>query len=198
MNKAELVAAVKLYANRPNLDDKEVNLLIQTVEGELNKELREHPRNVKRASVPMPENNGILPLPDDMAGLIRVFDDDGVYEQYPVVAAPGTEDCSSYNDRGYINRGTVLELFPHPETGAIVYADYHAYLDPLVGSTDVNWLSIYHGDVYLYGCLREIAVYVKDDARLKAWRGEFDRRVDALRQQGWNQNFAAASRVRIR
>ena len=193
MNKAELVKAVRLYANRPNLEDEEVDLLIQTVEGELNKELREHPRNVKRASVPMPENNGILPLPDDLAGLIRVFDDAGIYEQYPISAPPDTEYC-----RGYINRGMVLELFPHPETGATVYADYHAYLDPLVGSTDINWLSIYHSDVYLYGCLREIAVYVKDDARLKAWRGEFDRRVDALRQQGWNQNFAAASRVRIR
>jgi len=197
MNKAELVAAVKLYANRPNLEDAEVDLLIQTVEGELNKELREHPRNVRRASISMPGPDGILPLPDDLAGLIRVFDDAGVYDQYPVAAAPGTEDCSSYNDRGYINRGTALELFPHPEAGATVHADYHAYLNPLVGGTDVNWLSTYHGDVYLYGCLREIAVYVKDDARLKAWRGEFNRRLDALKMQGWNQNIAAAPRVRV-
>ena len=192
MNKAELVKAVRLYANRPNLENEEVDLLIQTVEGELNKELREHPRNVKRASVPMPGTDGILPLPDDLASLIRVFDDAGVYDQYPISAAPGT-DC-----RGYINRGMVLELFPHPGAGATVYADYHAYLNPLVGEDDVNWLSIYHSDVYLYGCLREIAVYVKDDARLQAWRGEFDRRVNALKLQGWNQNIAAAPRVRTR
>jgi len=192
MNKAELVKAVRLYANRPNLENEEVDLLIQTVEGELNKELREHPRNVKRASVPMPGTDGILPLPDDLASLIRVFDDAGVYDQYPISAAPGT-DC-----RGYINRGMVLELFPRPGVGATVYADYHAYLNPLVGEDDVNWLSIYHSDVYLYGCLREIAVYVKDDARLQAWRGEFDRRVNALKLQGWNQNIAAAPRVRTR
>ena len=192
MNKAELVAAVKLYANRPNLKDEEVDLLIQTVEGELNKELREHPRNVKRASVSMPGADGILPLPDDMAGLIRVFDDAGVYDQYPVSAAPENDY------RGYINRGTVLELFPHPEIDATVCADYHAYLDPLVGGTDTNWLSTYHGDVYLYGCLREIAVYVKDDARLQAWREEFDRRLGALKMQGWNQNVAAAPRMRAR
>ena len=196
MNKAELVKAVRLYANRPNLEDEEVDLLIQTVEGELNKELREHPRNVKRASIPMPGPDGILPLPDDLVGLIRVFDNAGVYEQYPIIAATGTDDCGVSIDRGYISRGTVLELFPHPEAGATVYADYHAYLNPLVGGTDINWLSVYHSDVYLYGCLREIAVYVKDDERLKAWRGEFNRRLDALKQQGWNQNIAASPMVR--
>jgi len=41
-------------------------------------------------------------------------------------------------------------------------------------------------------------VYVKDDARLALWRQEFDRRLAALKSQGWNQNIASSPRVRVR
>jgi hypothetical protein len=192
MNKSELVAVVKTYLNRPNMPTADVSLLIGIIEGEFNKELREHPRNVKRGSLPMPDDTGILPLPDDVAGILRVFDDGGLYEQYPV-------SITLDNDRrGYHNRGSVLEVFPRPEAGHTVRLDYHAYLDPLDGDGDTNWLSRFHGDIYLYGVLKEAAVYVKDDARLALWRREFDRRLAELKRQGWNQNIAASPRVRVK
>jgi len=192
MTKSELVAAVKTYLNRPNMSSEDVNLLIGIIEGEFNKELREHPRNVKRGNLPMPDDTGILPLPDDVAGIIRLFDDGGVYEQYPIsVDLDG--DC-----RGYQDRGSVLEVFPHPETGHTIYLDYHAYLDPLDGDDATNWLSRYHSDIYLYGVLKEASVYVKDDGRLALWRQEFDRRLAELKRQGWNQNIASSPRVRVR
>ena len=192
MTKSELVKAVKDYLNRPNMPADDVNLLIGVVEGEFNKELREHPRNVKRGSLPMPDDTGILPLPDDVAGILRVFDDAGTYEQYPI--SVGATSCS----RGYFDRGSILEVFPHPEKGHTIRLDYHAYLNPLDGDDDTNWLSTYHGDIYLYGVLKEAAVYVKDDARLALWRQEFDRRLAELRRQGWNQNIASSPRVRVR
>jgi len=192
MTKSELVAAARTYLNRPNMPTADVSLLIGVIEGEFNKELREHPRNVKRGSLPMPDNLGILPLPDDVAGILRVFDDGGVYEQYPI-SVELDSDC-----RGYLDRGSILEVFPHPEAGHTIYLDYHAYLDPLDGDDDVNWLSRFHGDIYLYGVLKEAAVYVKDDARLVAWRQEFDRRLAELKRQGWNQNIASSPRVRVR
>ena len=192
MNKSELVAAVKTYLNRPNMPTADVNLLIGIIEGEFNKELREHPRNVKRGSLPMPDDAGILPLPDDVAGIIRLFDEGGTYEQYPI-SVELDSDC-----RGYLDRGSVLEVFPHPEAGHTLRLDYHAYLDPLAGDDDTNWLSRYHSDIYLYGALKEAAVYVKDDPRLFTWRQEYDRRLSELKRQGWNQNIAASPRVRVR
>jgi len=192
MTKSELVKAVKVYLNRPNMPTADVSLLIGIIEGEFNKELREHPRNVKRGSLPMPDDTGVLPLPDDVAGIVRLFDDAGIYEQYPVSVAL---DSIS---RGYLDRGSILEVFPHPEAGHTIYLDYHAYLDPLDGDDDTNWLSNYHSDIYLYGVLKEAAVYVKDDPRLAVWRQEFDRRLAGLRSQGWNQNIASSPRVRVR
>jgi len=192
MTKGELVSAVRNYLNRPNMSSDDIGLLIGVVEGELNAELREHPRNVKRSSLAVSTADGILPLPDDVAAVMRVFDDEGRYEQYPLAA-----ELEPYG-RGYIDRGSVLEVFPHPEVGRTMYLDYHAYLDPLEGDADTNWLSRYHGGVYLYGVLKEAAVYLKDDSRLALWEQVFARRLAVLKSQGWDQNVSVSPSVRVR
>ena len=189
MNRTELMSGIRSYLNRPAMPDEDVGLLISVLEGELNRELREHPRNVKRASIAMPDTTGALPLPDDIAELIRVWDASGTYPRQSVARG------ASCTVRGFLDRGTVLELIPHPAVSQTIYMDYHAFLNPLEGPEDRNWVSNYHADIYLYGCLKEAAVFLKDDPRLAGWQVEFTRRVDSLKLQGWNQNIGAAPRT---
>jgi len=189
MTRTEVISAVKNYLNRPAMPDEDVGLLIATLEGELNRELREHPRSEKRASLAMPDTTGILPLPDDIAQLLRVYDAGGNYPRWPIDLPPG-------NNRGFLDRGSVLELIPHPAVSQTIYMDYHAYLNPLEGPEDRNWVSNYHSDIYLYGCLKEAAVFLKDDPRLAGWQVEFTRRLESLQLQGWNQNLGVAPKVR--
>jgi hypothetical protein len=187
--RADLDAAVRDYLEKPNLSDAAMTAFISSTEGVLNRELREHPRNFKRATWTAEDSTGLIPIPADMAGLERVMDAAGdVFEQYPAMTPPIT--------RGFVQRGTVLEITPTPEVGGVIRLDYFAYLPHLEFGVSSNWVLEYHWDVYFYGCLREGAVFYREDQRLQLWQAEFARRVEDLKAQGWNQNIAQAPRTR--
>ena len=188
MNKAELTQAIKDYLNRPTMADSVVSLFIANVEGELNRALSEHPRNIKRTTYTQAADTPLLPFPADLIQLISLWTDRIPWRQYP-------PDTRGRIDRGWIARGMCAELFPVPTVDTQFRLDYHAAIKPLVQTVDDNWVSLYFPDVYLYGCLKEAAVYLKDDARLAAWTNEFMTRVGALVGQGWNQNIATAPRL---
>jgi len=188
MTRNELLTAVRSYSNRPTFPENDFDILLRIVEGYLNKELRDHPRNIKSNTVTLSDNSGIIPLPDDLSQLITVSDDDGIYDQFSPALVPADDE------RGFIQRGMKLQLYPNPGAGARIYLYYHSYLTPLMAVTS-NWVSTYHADVYLYGCLIEVAIFVKDDVHLQTWREEFLRRLDVLKAQGWNQNIASAPRI---
>ncbi len=198
MNRDDLATAVRRYLNRPNLPDTDITTMIGAVEGEFNRELRDHPRNARRTEYTIPtedesgtpyeENTPILPLPVDLASLVSVFDSTGTYTQFPPLAVPA---------RGYIERGDCLHIYPTPARGTIFSMDYVAFLRPLQAALDSNWISDYFSDLYLYGILKESAVYLKNDQRLNMWQQEFLRRLEGVRVQGWNQNIAASPRMRF-
>lgn len=187
--RADLDVAVRDYLERPNLSDTSMAAFVAAAEGVLNRELKEHPRNFRRGEWAAEDDTGLIPIPSDMASLQRVMDAKGeLFEQYPA--------SRPQKSRGYINRGTVLQLFPAPAVGEIVCLDYIGYLPPLERPDNTNWVLEHHTDVYLYGCLREAAVYYRESQNLALWDKEFVRRVESLRLQGWNQNVAQAPKVR--
>jgi hypothetical protein len=194
MNRTELIAAVRSYLNRPDLPSPDITTMIQAVEGEFNRELREHPRNIRRTTFTLAATNeGLLSMPYDLASLINLRDDNGNLSQYPADDRVGAEN----NGHAFIMRGMVAELFPAPTVDTTYTLDYVAFLRPLEGDFDSNWVSTYYADLYLYGTLKEAAVYLKDDPRLATWQQEFLRRLDGVKGQGWNQNISTAPRVRL-
>lgn len=191
MNRGEIVALVKEYLNRPNLSTTSVSSMIAAVEGELNRALREHPRNRRRTTYTQPAGNAILPLPADIAQLVTLRAGNVTLQQFPDDAR--AQATASQN--AYIARGDCVELFPAPASDTEFALDYVAFLRPLQGDADFNWVSTYYADLYLYGALKEAAVYLKDDQRLQLWQAEFMRRLDGVQAQGWGQNIATAPRV---
>jgi len=187
MNRAELTAAVKDYLNRPDMAASVVNSWYPMVEGVLNRSLRDHPRTFTRATQVQPLGDNLLTFPADMLQLVQLKTADTLWKQYPA-------DAPVVVSNGFIARGDVAELFPTPEDDTTFLIDYHAALAPLDADEKTNWVSVYFTDVYLYGLLREAAVYLKDDARLAAWAGEFQRRTVELAAQGWNQNWSVSMR----
>jgi hypothetical protein len=194
MNRTELVAAVRSYLNRPSLPSPDITTMIQAVEGELNRELREHPRNIRRTTFTLAAaNEGLLSMPYDLASMINLRDDNGNLSQYPADDRQGAEN----NGHAFIMRGMVAELFHAPTVDTVYTLDYVAFLRALEGDFDSNWVSTYFSDLYLYGTLKEAAVYLKDDQRLALWQQEFLRRLNGVVGQGWNQNISTAPRVRL-
>lgn len=200
MNRGELVDAIKSYLNRPNLADSDVTTMIASVEGEMNRALRDHPRNMRRTNYTLPteddsgnpytEDTPILALPIDIAKLVSLSTDEHRYTAYP----PEVEPADGVY--GFIERGDCLHVYPTPARGTTFYLDYIAFIEPLVSTLDTNWISDYFADLYLYGALKEAAVFLKNDQRLALWQQEFLRRLEGVRLQGWNQNVGASPRLR--
>lgn len=191
MNRGEIITTVRDYLNRPNLSTTSLASMIAAVEGELNRALREHPRNRRRTTYTQAAGNEILPLPMDLAQLVTLRTGNVTLRQFPDDA----RDAAIANQNAYIVRGDCVELFPAPASDTEFALDYVAFLRPLAADADTNWVSLYFSDLYLYGVLKEAAVYLKDDQRLQLWQAEFLRRVDGVMAQGWNQNIATAPRT---
>lgn len=188
MTKTDLINAVRDYLNRPNLSDATINSWFSIVNGELNVALREHPRNMVRANFTQPAGSSLLPLPENVIGITRLVSGNTPWTQFPTSAMADADAAGN----AFIERGTCLELYPAPAADTEFYLDYYAAITPFTDDYSSNWVSLYFPDVYLYGALKEAAVWLKDDQRLALWQQEFRRRLDDLAAQGWNQNVAAA------
>lgn len=191
MTKTELITAIKDYLNRPNIPADTVASWLSIVSGELNRVLREHPRNLLRASFTQPAGSNLLPLPDDVLQVVRLVSGGAVWTQFPATAV---EEADA-EGLAFIERGTCLELYPAPTEDTDFFLDYHSAIKNFTDDYSSNWVSLYFPDVYLYGGLREAAVWLKDDQRLALWSAEFMRRLDELSAQGWNQNIGATPRM---
>jgi hypothetical protein len=191
VNKAELRAQIKEYLDRPNMDDKIIDMWIKSAEGELARHLVDHPRNQRVAAH---THSGtvdadIIQLPTDLARIQQVIGPDRVrLPQYPIAYSP-------LDRHGFIYVGNAINIYPSLKPGQSITINYSRYLTPLERDIDDNWIAQYHVDIYLYGALKEASVYLKDDARLQLWQSEFLRRVENLSTQGWNESWQSAPQI---
>ena len=193
MNRGEVYAAARTMAGRPNMSSDDLDICVQMLEGELNRKLREHPRNLRRASYTLPTEAlatsppQYLRLPTDIARVESLIDSDG--NDYDVYSPKKRGNI----ERGYIPRGDCLEVIPTPEYESVWYLDYYAFLDSISGSDELlNWVTTYYPDVYIFGLLKYIAVYTKDKENLAQWAKDFAQVLEDVVGQGWDQNIGAA------
>lgn len=191
MNRGELFTAVADYLNRDNIPQTSMVTWTQSLEGELNQKLRTHPRMIQRATWTQPAGNAILPLPNDSIQLVLLNSESGSWKQFPL----GARDAAKNYNNVFVAYGDCLELFPTPAEAIDFTLIYAAALKPLDSSAATNWVSVFYSDIYLYGLLKEAAVYLKDDDRLAEWNAIFLRRAEQLALQGWDQNWTAMGEV---
>lgn len=197
MNLQNIIDNVRIMSARPNLPDNFIRLAVTNTEGEFNRRFRRHPRNLILSTYTLPtvDEDGnpvpatdLLSVPTNLAELVQLSDDDGIYNQYP----RGTSTPS----RGYLDRGNIYQVFPFPSDGQSFYMDYHSFIPPLVELNDRNWISEYFSDLYIYGAIKELVVMLKQDARMQALSNEFTKRMASTELQGDWQNIASTPRIR--
>lgn len=193
MTRAELMESIRRYLNRPNFPEEDLSVIIAAVEGELSRALREHPRSQRRTTYTQPAGDNILPFPYDLMQMITLAVNGVNLLQYP---ADLRQQAAAVGN-AFIQRGDSAELFPAPEADTVYQMDYIAKLKPLETEYDTNWVLDNYSDLYLYGALKEAAVYLKDDARLGLWTQEFQRRLQEVIAQGWGANWTTAPRIRL-
>ncbi len=193
MNRGELFSAVADYLNRDNIPASSMATWTASLEGELNQKLRTHPRMMQRATWTQPAGNAILPLPNDSIQLVLLMDEHTSWSQYPI----GARDTAKNEWPSFVAYGDCLELFPTPAEAIPFTLVYNGTLRGLDSEAATNWVSVFYSDIYLYGLLKEAAIWLKDDDRLQAWNRIFLQRVEQLMLQGWDQNWTAMGEVTL-
>jgi hypothetical protein len=192
MTRNELFSSVRSYADRPNMTDDDLKAMLLNLEAELNRALAEHPRSFITSTYLLAAGVTLIPLPVDLFKLVTL--------RYPAtqtwVRYPPDTPLADLPLGAYIDRGTALELPGAFTEEVVVTLDYYIAVCTLGTANTENWVTRYYPDLYLYGLLRELAIWTRDSQQLESWGGEYGRRLQATIAQGWDQNTGAAPRTR--
>lgn len=186
MTQGELIAAVRRMLDRDTMPDSDVLLLLRTAHGEIDRRLREHPRNRVLRPWQHPEGGDRIPLPDNCGRIENLYTSSSE-------KVPRYPNLEKWQRPGWVDGGDCLWIGESP--AQIFLLDYRQHLVWPDSASGENWVMSLFPDVYLYGALKEASVFLKDDARLALWRDEFRVRVGDVFLDGWESNVGAAARV---
>lgn len=194
MNRAELIDAVAGYLERPGMastgpNAADTRLLVQTAHGEIDRLLRRHPRAKVTRPYLVPANHDSIPLPEDAGRLNHLYGPNMVR----LKRLANLSDLAAQT--GWVDGGNCL-FVGVCKSPRQMYLDYQRHLPALDTDLSTNWVLTLFPDVYLYGALKESAVYLKDDPRLAGWEQQFRRRIAEVDLDGWNANIGTAPRMR--
>lgn len=195
MNFDSLVDLVrsKLDQDENTLPDSIMVSLVESVEGILNRELRDHPRNFTRLAYSINAEQNRVPLPDRMVNVKSFRLNGNIYEQYP----HQMEDEAKLNQPSFIHLGDCLEIYPPPSEYSTYYLDGNMVLNSITEELPgENWISKYFSDVYEYGVLAEAAGYLRDTQNEERWKQEFNHRLNSLILVGWNAGITDVPTMR--
>lgn len=85
--------------------------------------------------------------------------------------------------RLYAIVGDSFRLAPTPDAAYTIAISYNKKVPALSASNPTNWLLAGHPDLYLYGALVAAEGYLGNDARLPAWKAQFEAALTELENQ---------------
>lgn len=181
----ELKSAVSRFANR-----KDANFLatipdfIALAEAEMRREINAR-GEVKTISLDLEDD--YWPLPCGFDGVVSI-NGTGDYRKINYVSSDvlDQQGWSNYAN-GYTISGNSMYFGRAP--GAVKLR-YRTLFEPLSDRNRCNWLLQKHPDVYLYGALKQTAMYLEDDPRLGSWASLYGNAVAAVNQQAIEQSFS--------
>lgn len=200
MNLSTLTSTLKDWTERQSLSQATINMSTTLVEADLNKRLR-HERMIVRATPGIPETEEtwtVLNLPDNAVEVAQV-----VINDIPLTRRGRHERNrlpTSGEPKYWISRGDVLELWPPVTVGPehdknLPELDYYSVLDPVTENDLTNWVLCYFSDVYFFGCLYYLGLYLKDHDMETRNKRHYDEAVLMLNLQGNRQNQSTGMRI---
>lgn len=172
-NYTDLQASVAAWANRTDLAAVIPDFVTLT-EARIGRDLRTRNQlivgtltttaNVRSVALPADwlefENVSIAGTPETPCQYVNVEHMDVKYPDQGASAKPYV----------YTIEGANILFGPLPDAVYTVNIMYYARY-PALATSGTNWLLTNHPGAYLYGCLREVALFLKDDGRVGHWDG---------------------------
>lgn len=133
------------------------------------------------------ENVSLLTTPEQQLSYATVEHLDAVYPNNGTNGKPSL----------YTVEGDQILFGPTPDTVYTVSALYYARF-PSIVSNSTNWLLANHPTAYLYACLMQGCIYLKDQAGAAQYRALYEDVVKQLQQQDDRaQHSGSTLRVRV-
>jgi len=176
---SDLATAVGNYLERGSTLNSAMPTFISVVEDECNRVLRTMDME---ATEDIPKTGGIYPLPDDYLEFrqaialvsprrpLALVSPEFIEAQYPTREA-GIPAYFSLIAGG-------IEVVP--ATDADVRLVYYARIPGLTQDSPTNWLLSRSPNVYLFGCLREAAIYIRDSEAITGFESRFQKALADL------------------
>lgn len=191
---SDLSALIARYMDR---DDLGVDLakFIVLVEAECNRVLRAVNQETKTLWVISDET---FQLPSDFRKLRKIHiegePDRPLVEMSPV-AAPMIYTGEKGLPRAYWLEGRVMTLAPPPLQTTTFRVTYFTRIEPLTPDTPVNWLLEEHPDVYVWGVLRQAAIYIRDPEAVATTDSLFNTAIEQLKLESRTDRFGGGPLV---
>lgn len=173
MNYAELSSAITDYADRNDVGvTGNVDTFLVLAESKINRKLRSGEMS-QRSSLTVPADYttpAYYPLPNDFGGMRSIKVGDTPLDYLPPTVADAKD--ITFN-RYYLITGGQLQIIGDLNEGDIITMTYYQKVPNLNSTDSTNWLADGEPDIYLYGALAALELFVKNDERAAMWNTMF-------------------------
>lgn len=179
MNYTELRQAIIDWSTNATVAG-QVDRIIRLAEARINDDLVV--KSIERQYLVTPAG-AVIFLPDDFHRLQRITYIDSGKERTIAYVAPAAAEYTTLSPGepfGYTVLDQTIQLFPTPQGQQEFTVYYIPRIATIVGG-DTNWLLTVRPDVYLYACLIEAAMFVKDQVRAAEVEAVYVNRLDTLK-----------------
>lgn len=181
----ELKTAIANWSNRDDLTAR-LDEFIALFEAGINRTLRVKGMEATMTSTTL--TSGAANLPTAFLAFKELrFDGASDYTLQPksLEWIRAQDDTDGRDARYYAITSTQVVCWP---TTGPVKGTYYRSLPSLTG-TSSNWLLTAHPDIYLFGALTELAVYIQDEQRAGMWRDRTRAMLDELQRSDMRDDF---------
>lgn len=187
MNYAGLISAISGFANHPDLESV-IPTFIRFIEARMNRTIRVRKMEYRVvASV----NTQFSTLPDDFLEMrnIQINSTPVTALQYVTPQEADRIRQSELNGppRFFSIVADRLELIPPPQATIQVEMVYYRKISELTAPDQTNWMLENYPDMYVYGALVSLAMYVKDDP--SNWASLYDSAAKELMDDDQRSQF---------
>lgn len=212
MNYSELKTAIADWAHRSNLASATIDTFIDLAEAEFNARLRTVDQETVAELVC---NTRYTALPDDFLEMRAVeFEGETIsnltYATPEAISQWRKQSPTGYS-KAYTLRGLYIELLPNlgaddPDVDGFgddvspfqdgevaLTIHYWAKVPALSDSQTTNWLINAHPNMYLYECLRQAAIYTKDDRSIERYANLMQGYFSALVKSDKGRRFGGSA-----
>jgi hypothetical protein len=195
---SELLTAVANWAVRSDLTDR-IPEFIALAEAKLNRELmcRQMEQRANASVDTATDEPEYVTLPSDLQVIRRVSVSGETGQPFLQYLSPVQFNDMRYSligdttglPRYFTVIGQEMELLPVPDQDYELEIVYRKNIPALTEANTTNWLLTLAPDVYLYGTLREAAIYMQEDERAPLWAQGYASAVEGLNRLGLSASF---------